>query len=693
MELCTNSQSRVLALGKTKTTQALEITSLKRRIKKLEKKQRSRTHKLKKLYKVGLTARVDSSKDDQILGEDASKQGRKIHDIDVDEDITLVNDQDDAKMFDVNNLHGEEVFVEKKVADEVNAGSIAITGSDKGKAIMIEEPVKPKKKDQVRLDEEVALKLQAEFDEEEQRLARERKKLKDLKNKSFDYIQMMFDRAFNRVNTFVDFRTELVEGSSKRAREKLTQENAKTQKVDDDKETTELKELMKIIPDEEEVAIDVIPLMYLGFNQMLKEFNKEDLEDLYNLVKAKYGSTRPVEDLDLLLGGCKVMRTLASVEIEIMLILGLPCCLSSSSVMSTPVFVDPEISTQADGAHSSRVPVQLSEDPYEAIRQAYLVGTDTESESFEDLVETETLESPHVVAPPTCHIEESEGSGTSGARSTSSDSTAPLLPDHPLTHTTPALVHILCRTTHMAMRVPPVMSPGLSAGIVEVAAMSDSAFRKRIKSFYDSLPSPTILVRKRYRGTSELILDTNSEEDDEVEGSSDSDSESKDSEDEGPTAEDEDHVAGDEGLAARDEGCGSSGVGTAISAPLGLGYGALRCRELTLEEDHVYSTFEVRQGHGSALEPERSKRVSASRQHILATWTDLEDEPSIVPSPILSPMISLTVPSPVALLVATSTATIPVDDDRFIETALKRELQEMRGRVIALEQERDRKEW
>nr|GFD08417.1 hypothetical protein [Tanacetum cinerariifolium] len=52
---------------------------------------------------------------------DASKQGRKIHDIDADEDITLVNDQDDTKMFDVNDLHGEDVFVEKELLDkEVN---------------------------------------------------------------------------------------------------------------------------------------------------------------------------------------------------------------------------------------------------------------------------------------------------------------------------------------------------------------------------------------------------------------------------------------------------------------------------------------------------------------------------------------------------------------------------------------------
>ncbi|GKD08745.1 hypothetical protein Tco_1188430, partial [Tanacetum coccineum] len=87
-------------------------------------------------------------------------------------------------------------------------------------------------------------------------------------------------------------------------------------------------------------------------------------------------------------------------------------------------------------------------DPYEAIRQAYLVGTDIESEPFEDPIETETPESPHTVAsptslpdstPPTCHVKDLKGSDTSDARSTSLDSTAPLLPDRPLTHTTPTL--------------------------------------------------------------------------------------------------------------------------------------------------------------------------------------------------------------------------------------------------------------
>ncbi|GJV38140.1 transcription factor TGA9-like protein isoform X1 [Tanacetum coccineum] len=89
----------------------------------------------------------------------------------------------------------------------------------------------------------------------------EGKKPKDLKNKYFDSIKKMFDRAFKRVNTFVDFRIDLVEGSSKRAGEELEQESSKKQKMDDDKEIAELKSLMEVIPDEEEVALDAIPLV------------------------------------------------------------------------------------------------------------------------------------------------------------------------------------------------------------------------------------------------------------------------------------------------------------------------------------------------------------------------------------------------------------------------------------------------
>nr|GEY42347.1 hypothetical protein [Tanacetum cinerariifolium] len=98
------------------------------------------------------------------------------------------------------------------------------------------------------------------------------------------------------------------------------------------------------------------------------------------------------------------------------------------------------------------------------------------------------------------------------------------------------------------------------------------------------------------------------------------------------------------------------------------------------------------QGSGSAPEPERSERVSASRHPTLTTWIDPEDAPSIIRSPILSPTISLIILSPIASHMATWTTTISVDEDQFIETAFQRELQEIKGRVTALEHERDRKE-
>ncbi|GJY68827.1 hypothetical protein Tco_0471809 [Tanacetum coccineum] len=90
-----NDPFLVLELETTKTTQANEIAILKKRVKKLERRNKSRTHRLKRMYKVGSSRRVESSKDEG-LGEDASKQGRRINAVDANEDITLVNDQDDA---------------------------------------------------------------------------------------------------------------------------------------------------------------------------------------------------------------------------------------------------------------------------------------------------------------------------------------------------------------------------------------------------------------------------------------------------------------------------------------------------------------------------------------------------------------------------------------------------------------------
>ncbi|GKE94529.1 hypothetical protein Tco_1579384 [Tanacetum coccineum] len=210
--------------------------------------------------------------------------------------------------------------------------------------------------------------------------------------------------------------------------------------------------------------------------------------------------------------------------------------------------------------------------------------------------------------------------------------------------------------------------------MAEVAAMFEFVFHKRFRSSYKSSPSvspPNLPSRKRYRGTSELIEDSeehDDEEDEEIEESMDFDNVSKDAEDDGPTAEDKDPTAEDEGRTTGvecpgidDEGYGldnesrgiddeghsveSDGlaleqeeeavpggqqqaalvIGTTMSVPLGLGYGALRRCELALKEGDVYSTFKVGHGSGSTLESEIPERVSSFRQPTLTTWTNPKD--------------------------------------------------------------------
>nr|GEZ20729.1 hypothetical protein [Tanacetum cinerariifolium] len=124
-----------------------------------------------------------------------------------------------------------------------------------------------------------------------------------------------------RVNTFVDYRNELVveglkkdkvtEGRLKRTREELEQENAKKQKMEDHKESAELKQCLKFVPDDRDnITIDATPLsskadgnsqMYLAFSKLLKNFNREDLEVLWRLVKDRFVKTKQVDYMDIFL--------------------------------------------------------------------------------------------------------------------------------------------------------------------------------------------------------------------------------------------------------------------------------------------------------------------------------------------------------------------------------------------------------
>ncbi|GKF40914.1 hypothetical protein Tco_0124256, partial [Tanacetum coccineum] len=112
MDLCTKLSDRVLDLETTKTAQAKEIASLKKRVKKLEKKRKSKTPGMKRLFKIGRSAQVISSEDEEVTLVDET-QGR----------------YDDAQMFDTYVFNGEEVFVaeqsEKVIEEVVNTAEVS----------------------------------------------------------------------------------------------------------------------------------------------------------------------------------------------------------------------------------------------------------------------------------------------------------------------------------------------------------------------------------------------------------------------------------------------------------------------------------------------------------------------------------------------------------------------------------------
>ncbi|GJX99714.1 hypothetical protein Tco_0356733 [Tanacetum coccineum] len=413
-----------------KLAQDLEITNLKKRVKKMEKKKKSRTPQLKRrLFKDRIESSTEKSLGDQ---EDASKQGR--NEINQDEGISWFQKDENTQGRYGHDISTAEVTTVSVPSDvDVSAASLIRPVDDSitdditlAETLMkIKSNTSRSQKDkgrlQAELDEEARIEREreeeaskaaniAEWDdvqamidadyklaaklqveecgeisiEERSRLFVElmdkRKKhfanlraeeqrrkpptktqkrnimstyLKNmagythtqLKNKSFEEIQMLFEKEMKRVNIFIDMDAELVKGretreesGSKRAGDELEQESSKRKKVDDDKEREDLKQCFEIVLDEEFVVHDIplaikpAPIVgfqihragrqgsyeiirangstktYTLFSQLIKEFDREDLENLWKLVKTKHGYTRPEEAYERVLwGDLKVM--------------------------------------------------------------------------------------------------------------------------------------------------------------------------------------------------------------------------------------------------------------------------------------------------------------------------------------------------------------------------------------------------
>ncbi|GJY26448.1 putative reverse transcriptase domain-containing protein [Tanacetum coccineum] len=387
MALCTTLQSRVLALETTKTTQAAEIASLKKRVKKLERRNKSITYGLKRLYKVGSSRRVESSEDedgDEVIIESVDVVKTAEETRSVVEEVTAVTIPISAAITTTTTtaitnvemtlaqalaeLKSAKPKADKVVIQEPKQGAktpiltttttdatiiTVVKVRDKGKGKMVEpEPVKKmSKKELLRLDEELAFKLQAE-EKEEERLAREKAQQIEEANIAWDDSQAKIDADYHKEENILQLRenrrkeeqainksstkeyhvylsekhgrmeaqkTKLVEESSKKAETELVEESSKKAEAEIAHESN----------DGDDVTIDATPLstksptivdyktykegkksyfqiiradgktqMYLTFGKMLKNFDREDLEVFWSIVKARFKKTEPVNYMD-----------------------------------------------------------------------------------------------------------------------------------------------------------------------------------------------------------------------------------------------------------------------------------------------------------------------------------------------------------------------------------------------------------
>nr|GEZ40132.1 hypothetical protein [Tanacetum cinerariifolium] len=292
----TSLQEQLLDLQEAKAAQAKEIVALKKKVSKLTKWRKSRSRGLRRLKKFG--------------------SGRTI----------------DDEMFGVDDLAREEVVMDS--AATTVKDSAALTTDDKGKAKMIKPEVPLKKKDQMRIDEEYARKIQAEK-QAATRLSRAQQD--EEANNSWDNIQAMMDADRLLVGRFKQEKGKN-SLSTKRTTKNLKYDISKKQKVDENVEpvvddSKELRKCIEIVPDDgDEVLIEATSIssrsltiidykihkegkktyfkiiradgnsqVYQTFEKIFKSFNREDLELMCAIVKDRFKKEKPVDDMDNIL--------------------------------------------------------------------------------------------------------------------------------------------------------------------------------------------------------------------------------------------------------------------------------------------------------------------------------------------------------------------------------------------------------
>ncbi|GJY20067.1 putative ribonuclease H-like domain-containing protein [Tanacetum coccineum] len=306
----TKLSERVLDLETIKTAQAKEIANLKKRVKKLERKRKSRTPGM------NLSNCYDANSKDTVEEGEVQVPTADMEVNTASASVTTAGVSTTTLLIEDEDLTIAQTLMKMK----------SEKSKDKGKAKMI-EPKKPlKRKAQIKFDEEVAQRLHKSKGElsveEKSRLFVE---LMDKRKKHF--ARLKAEERRRKPPTKAQKRNQI----KKRTRKGLDEESVKRQKLEDDAEKAELKLCLEIVSNDDK-AVNFKPLatkspivdwktqilgeeiyyqikradgsykMYKIFSEMLNDFDRQDLIDLYRLVTKRFKTTRP-EGSDRLLWG------------------------------------------------------------------------------------------------------------------------------------------------------------------------------------------------------------------------------------------------------------------------------------------------------------------------------------------------------------------------------------------------------
>nr|GEU48410.1 ribonuclease H-like domain-containing protein [Tanacetum cinerariifolium] len=341
LDACAALTKRVKNLEHDKVAQDLEIIKLKGKAKKLERVNKVKALKLRRLRKVGTSQRVDTSAD--TIMKDVSNQGRMIDELDKDKGATLMSEKEEEKKAEkVKDITGDaqvegrqaEIYqidmdhaakVSSMQEDEPEVEAVSAASANIAAAVV---PAATITVARVKVTAASTRRRRGVVirDPEEESTAEipNETKLDYFKGMSYDDIPQ-----FNTNIKFLLKSKEEIEEEENRAlesiHETLAQKAAKRRRLNEkSKDVEDLKQHLEIVPDEDDdayteatslarkvpvVDYQIIQLnnkprskiiradgthqLYVSFITLLKNFDKEDLESLWSIVKERFSTSKP----------------------------------------------------------------------------------------------------------------------------------------------------------------------------------------------------------------------------------------------------------------------------------------------------------------------------------------------------------------------------------------------------------------